>query len=170
MTQKKYPLDQLATIKQKRLEEAEKVLREKKEAQAKEEEKLAGLEKKRDEVKAHYKDKLTQLREKLDEGVSTLKITQMKQYLKTVVEDLTIEEKKVAAQTKVVDACEKEVELARQELFKKQKDVEKLSIHHQEWKKEMRTQEARQDEALGDEMGSVMHHLKKSEKKRKSYD
>jgi flagellar biosynthesis chaperone FliJ len=42
----KYPLDQLVAIKQKRLEEAERVLAEKKSILAQEEQKLAALEKK----------------------------------------------------------------------------------------------------------------------------
>lgn len=166
MTQEKYPLDQLALIKQKRLEEAEKVLREKKEALAKEEEKLAHLEKKRDEVKTHYQEKLSQLRAKLDEGTSTAKITQMKQYLKIISEQLVVEEGKVATQLKVVENARTQVEQARQDLFKKQKDVEKLNIHHKEWKKEMHALEEHREGAESDEMGSTMHHLKKTEKKR----
>ncbi|MGH2639687.1 MAG: type III secretion T3S chaperone, partial [Rhabdochlamydiaceae bacterium] len=168
MSKQQYPLDQLAQIKQKRLEEAEKILREKKEVLAREQEKLTQLEKKRDEVKAHYKAKLTQLREKLDAGTSSTKITQMKQYLKIVVEDLTLEEKKVAAQSQVVETAEKQVEEARQELFKKQKDVEKLKLHHKEWKKEMHLIEERREGNEGDEMGSTMHHLKKTAKKRQT--
>ena len=170
MTQEPYPLDQLVQIKHKRLEEAEKVLREKKEALAREQEKMAQLEKKRDEVKAHYKAKLTQLREKLDAGTSSTKITQMKQYLKIVVEDLAVEERKVAAQKIVVETAEKHVEEARQELFKKQKDVEKLGIHHKEWKKEMHVIEEQREASEGDEMGSTMHHLKKSAKKRRTHE
>jgi len=168
MSQEKYPLDQLAQIKQKRLEEAERVLREKKEILAKEQEKMAQLEKKRDEVKVHYKAKLTQLREKLDAGTSSTKITQMKQYLKIVVEDIAIEERKVAAQSKVIETAEKHVEEARQELFKKQKDVEKLKLHHKEWKKEIHVIEERHESNESDEMGSTMHHLKKAAKKRRS--
>jgi flagellar biosynthesis chaperone FliJ len=164
----KYPLDQLVAIKQKRLEEAEKVLTEKKAILAQEEEKLAALEKKRDEVKEHYDAKLKQLREKLDEGTATDKITQMKQYLKLVVEDLKIEENKVTAQLKVVANAQDQVELARQDLFKKQKDVEKLKIHHKEWTKEMNTIIERKEEVIGDEMGSAVHSIKKAEKKRKN--
>lgn len=170
MTSEKYPLEQLVQIKKKRLEEAEKVLREKKEALAREQEKMTQLEKKRDEVKKHYQEKLAQLREKLDAGTSTSKITQMKQYLKIVVEDLAVEERKVAAQKIVVDSAEKQVEEARQDLFKKQKDVEKLGLHHKEWTKEMHTLEERREGNEGDEMGSTMHHLKKTEKKRKDND
>ena len=119
----KYPLDQLVAIKQKRLEEAEKVLAEKKSILAGEEQKLLNLKKKRDEVKEHYKDKLTQFREKLDAGTATDKIQQMKQYLKLVAEDLKVEEQKVQAQIQVVATAQNQVDLARQELFQKQKDA-----------------------------------------------
>jgi flagellar biosynthesis chaperone FliJ len=162
----KYPLDQLAQIKKKRLEEAENVLREKKEALAKEQDKLAQLEKKRDEVKAHYKEKLSQLREKLDAGSSTAKITQMKQYLKIVTEELAVEEKKVATQQQVVETAKKQVEEARQDLFKKQKDVEKLNIHHGEWKKQVDLEESRREDSESDEMGTTIHLIHKKENKR----
>jgi len=165
----KYPLEQLALIKQKRLEEAEKVLAQKKAILAQEEEKLATLEKKRDEVKEHYQAKLAQFREKLDAGTPTDKIQQMKQYLKLVAEDLRVEEQKVQAQIKVVSAAQHQVDLAREELFKKQKDVEKLKLHHKEWKHEAYKIEERKEGVNTDEMGSVMHTLKKAEKKRKNH-
>ncbi len=164
----KYPLDQLVAIKQKRLEEAERILAEKKAILAQEEEKLAALEKKRDEVKEHYQAKLTQFREKLDAGTATDKIQQMKQYLKLVAEDLRVEEQKVQTQMKVVATAQQQVELARQELFKKQKDVEKLKIHHKEWQHETHRIEQQKDGVFNDEMGSVMHTVKKTEKKRKN--
>ncbi len=166
----KYPLDQLAVIKQRRLEEAEKILKEKKEALAKEEAKLAELEKKRDEVKSHHQDKLTQFRAKLDEGTSTAKLQQMKHYLKLVAEQLSGEERKVDVQKKVVEQAATQVELARIDLFKRQKDVEKLRLHHKEWKKEMHIIEERREGVEGDEMGSTMHHLKKAEKKRRTHE
>ncbi len=164
----KYPLDQLVAIKQKRLEEAEKVLAEKKSILAGEEQKLLNLEKKRDEVKEHYKDKLTQFREKLDAGTATDKIQQMKQYLKLVTEELKVEEQKVQAQIKVVAAAQQQVDLARQELFKKQKDVEKLKIHHKEWQREAHRIEEQKEGVFNDESGSGMHTLKKAEKKRRN--
>ena len=69
-----YPLEQIAIIKQKKLEEAEKTLRDKKSALEKEQEKLTAVEKDRDEVKDHRFAKLTQLREKMDAGTATDKI------------------------------------------------------------------------------------------------
>ncbi len=80
----KYPLEQVATIKQKKLDEAEKVLRDKKLALEKEEEKLKVVEKERDEVKEHRIANLTQIRENMDEGAPSDKIQQMRSYLKIV--------------------------------------------------------------------------------------
>ncbi len=160
----KYPLDQLLSIKLKRLEESEKVLLEKKKILAEEEKKLADLEKKRDEVKEHYQTKLNQLREKLDAGTATDKIQQMKQYLKLVAEDLKVEEHKVKNQQKAVETANNQVEIARQDLFKKQKDVEKLKIHHKEWEKEMHAIAEHKEGIVHDEIGGAMHILKKKKK------
>lgn len=166
----KYPLEQLVTIKQKRLEEAEKVLLEKKQALEKEQDKLSALEKERDEVKAHKIAKLTQLRAKMDEGVSAPKIQQMKQYLKIVDEKLKIHDHKVQEQEKVVAAAEKQVEAAREELFKKQKDVEKLKMHHEEWNADMAKIQEQKEAADTDEMGGAMHIIKKRAKKHKKHN
>ena len=163
----KYPLDQLVEIKQKRLEESEKVLREKKRILEEEQGKLVTLEKKRDEVKEHYLAKLNQLREKLDTGTATDKIQQMKHYLKMVTENLKAEELKVEVQQKVVATASSQVDLARQDLFKKQKDVEKLNLHHTEWKHEVDKAATHREELASDEMGSTLHSLKKAEKRRK---
>lgn len=161
---RKYPLEQLASIKKRRLEEAEKILAEKKLALAKENEKLVQVEKNRDEVKTHRTNKLNQLREKLDAGTTSDKIQQMKYYLKIVDEKLKIEEQKVKDQKKLVENAEKQVETARQELFKKQKDVEKLKIHHEEWDEEMRKLVEQKEGIETDDIGGAMHIMKKRAK------
>jgi flagellar biosynthesis chaperone FliJ len=163
-----YPLEQLVTIKQKKLEEAEKALKEKKELLQKEEDKLKEVEKERDQVKDHRQAKLTQLREKLDEGTTTDKIQQMKYYLKVVDEKLKTKEHKVKEQKKQVENAEKQVELARQDYIKKQQDVEKLRIHREEWEKEMKEIFIQKEGMESDEMGSIIHARKKrlSNKKR----
>ena len=66
----KYPLEQLVRIKQRRLEEAERILKEKKEALEKERQKQKELEKERDDTFQHKKAKLDQLREILDKGTT----------------------------------------------------------------------------------------------------
>jgi len=155
-----YPLEQLAVIKQKKLEEAERNLHEKKKALEKEEEKLAAVEKERDKVKDHRTAKLTQLRQKLDEGTSTDKIQQMKQYLKVVDEQLKTKEMKVKEQQKAVENAQKQVDAARQEVIKKNQEVEKLRLHRIEWEKEMKAIQEHQEGIESDEIGSVLHSRK----------
>lgn len=161
----KYPLEQVVQIKQKRLEEAEKVLEEKRAALAKEQEKLEEVEKERDKVLDHRKAKLAQLRQKMDEGTPPAKITQMKQYLKVVDEELKQKEHKVKEQKKVVEQAEKAVEVARQDYYKKQKDIEKLKMHRKEWDEEMRSVMEHKEAIETDEMGNAMHTSKKKHKR-----
>lgn len=164
----KYPLEQLQLIKKKRMDEAEKILREKKEALAKEEEKLKAVERDRDKVKTHKDEKLNQLREALDLGGKSTKITQMKDYLKIVQEDLKKHEIKVRDQKKKVDAAEKEVETARANYIRKLQDVEKLQEHEKEWQKEKLVEREHRESIEADEMGASKHILRKYERKGKS--
>ena len=75
----KYPLEQLVRIKQRRLEEAERILKEKKEQLEIEKHKQKELEKERDQTLQHRKDKLDQLREVLDKGTTSDKIKMMRE-------------------------------------------------------------------------------------------
>jgi hypothetical protein len=152
-----YPLEQLVLIKQKRLEEAEKNLRDKKKILEDEEKKLKQVESERDKVKDHRFAKLTQLREKMDEGAPSEKIQQMRYYLKEVDQQLALKENKVKEQKKHVDLAQKNVELARQEFLKKQQDVEKMRLHREEWDKEMKALEMQKEGIETDEMGSAQH-------------
>lgn len=154
---KGYPLEQIAIIKQKKLDEAEKVLREKKKTLEQETEKLKVVEKERDEVKEHRIAKLTQVREKMDEGAPSDKIQQMRYYLKVVDEKLKTKEQKVKEQLKIVDKAKEQVEIARTDLLKKQQDVEKMQTHRKEWEKEMKAIAEHKEGVESDEMGSSMH-------------
>ena len=168
MKKPEYPLEQLVLIKKKKLEEAEKNLRDKKKALQAEEEKLKKAEDARNEVKEHRFAKLTQLREKMDEGAPGEKVQQMRYYLKEVDHQLSQKEQKVKEQQKHVETAIKNVELARTELLKKQLDLEKLRMHREEWDKEMHLIELHQEEVETDDMGSAMHVRKRSKKKKGS--
>jgi flagellar biosynthesis chaperone FliJ len=156
-----YPLEQIALIKQKKLDEAEKTLREKKQALEREQEKLAEVEKERDEVKGHRLDKLTQLRSKMDEGAPSDKIQQMRYYLKVVDEKLKVKENKVKDQLKQVENAKQQVETARSDLIKKQQAVEKMQLHRKEWEQEMKALAEHKEGLESDEMGSTIHQRKK---------
>jgi flagellar biosynthesis chaperone FliJ len=156
-----YPLEQLAMIKKRRLEEAERVLKEKKLLLAKEQEKQKQLEEDRNTTFKHRAAKMKQLRDKLDEGTTSDKIEIMRDYIKVVDDELKQKEKKVQEQLKVVEAAEQAVEAARKDMIKKQHDVEKMKMHRKEWEKEMRVLEIHAEGVETDDLGTAMHSTKK---------
>ncbi|MEX0961711.1 MAG: type III secretion T3S chaperone [Simkaniaceae bacterium] len=161
----KYPLQQLQTIKKKRLEEAERLLKEKKETLSQEEERLLEAEKIRDKTLHHRDKKVAQLQEEFSKGTTSDRIETADRYLKVVGEELKKKEMKVVEQKLVVEKAEKAVEAARKEMLQKQQDVEKLKIHKKEWQKQARLEEKRKDDIETDELGSAMHTLRKKREK-----
>lgn len=157
MSKAVYPLKQIIEVKQKRVEEAEKVVLEKKIALEKEQQKLAEREAERNKVKDHKKDKLQQLRDTMDQGTTSPKIQQMKVYLKLVDEKLKVEEKKVKDQKEQVATAEKNLEQAKQDLQQKRHEVDKLLIHKKDWEKEMHRELEIIEGREQDELGSVIY-------------
>lgn len=152
-----YPLKQIIEVKQKRVDVAEKVVAEKKAAFEKEQQKLAEREAERNKVKQHKVEKLTQLRETMDQGTTSPKIQQMKVYLKIVDEKLNIEEKKVSDQKEQVKIAEKHLDEAKQDLQRKRQEVDKLHIHQKDWEKAMRKELELVEGREQDELGSLIH-------------
>lgn len=154
-----YPLKQVLEIKHKRVEEAEKVVKEKQILLQKEEEKLAQREAERNKVLKHQKEKLAQMREEMDHGTTSPKIQQMKAYLKVVQEKLLTEEKKVKDQKEQVEIAQKNLEVAKKDLEHKRQEVDKLETHQKDWEKEMRKEmeiiEGREQDELGNTMYTV---------------
>lgn len=159
MNQVIYPLKQIIEVKQRRADDAEKIVKEKLLALTKEQEKLAERQAEHDKVKTHKQDKLQQLRETMDQGTTTTKIQQMKVYLKLVDEKLKVEEKKVKDQKEQVSIAEKNLEQAKIDLQRKRQEVDKLFMHKKDWEKERRKEleiiEAREQ----DELGSIIHAM-----------
>jgi len=164
MSLPKYPLEQLILIKERRLEEAEKVLKAKKQLLEKEQQKLKSLEEDAQLTHDHMQEKINQLEEELDQGTYSYKIDTANKYIKVVEDQLKGKKKLVLDQDKVVKNALQQVEVARQEMIKKQHDVEKLNIHRQEWKKGV-MKEFEYTQALeSDEIGSAKHISLKKEK------
>ena len=158
-----YPLKHLVTIKQKRLDEAEKHLKAMKELLQKEIDVRTRLEQERDNTLEHKNDKLRQFRETLDQGTTSDKIDVMKKYLKEVDLELAAREKKVADQGKRVIDAEKKVIDARQNYLKKQHDIEKLTLHRKEWDKEIKAELNYKEAIEADELGAIMHIRRKKD-------
>jgi hypothetical protein len=152
-----YPLAQVLEIKKRRVDEAEKLVREKRELLKKEQEKLLEAEKQRDEAKDHQQAKLQQLRDYIDtDGMNPDKVLQMKVYLELVKEKLAVEEQKVLKQKENVQTAEKNLEDAieakRQRIF----EVDKIKMHREEWEKEMRKELELKEAGEMDEIGNIM--------------
>lgn len=156
-----YPLKQIIEVKIRRVENAEKVVLEKRQALELEQNKLAEREKERDIVKKHLKAKLDQLRDELDGGTTSPKIQQMKAYLKVVQEKLKVEEKKVADQKEQVKKAEAALEEAIADLKKKRQEVDKLNTHQKDWEHEMRKEEDVIEGREQDELGSTTYITQK---------
>ena len=159
MSKANYPLKQVIEVKQKRVDDAEKVVIEKQLALEKEQQKLAEREAERDKVKEHKKDKLKQLRDTMDEGTTSPKIQQMKVYLKLVDEKLKVEEKKVKDQKEQVAAAQKNLEQAKLDLHRKRIEVDKLLTHKKDWEKEMQKEFIVVEGREQDELGSIIHSM-----------
>lgn len=167
----KYPLEQLMLIKERRLEEAEKRLKEKKLLLEKEQAKLKKLEEECQITHDHKEDKIKQLDEEMNEGTHSDKIDIASKYIKVVQDQLTQKKKKVLDQDKIVKVAAQNVELARIEMIKKQQDVEKLNIHKTEWKKEVMKEIDYKEALEGDEIGSAKHiSLKREKQSRDDYE
>lgn len=151
-----YPLKQVIEVKQRRVEDAERVVKEKKAALEKEQQILAQKEAERDKAKKHYDDKLKQMRDELDGGTTSPKVQQMKAYLKIVKERVAAEEKKVKDQKVQVENAEKNLEAAKNDLKLKRQEVDKLLSHRSDWIKEMRKEQEVIEGREQDELGSVI--------------
>ena len=160
-----YPLLEVVSIKKRRVEVQEKLVKEKKIKLEQEIEKLKTRESERDKVLKHHNDKLDQLRHELDTGTTTDKIKMMKVYLKEVKEKLKIEEKKVKEQKDQVELARKDLDVAEKELKKRRQDVDKLNIHRTDWEKEAKIEIEIKELAEQDEMGTVIFLKKMREAK-----
>lgn len=154
-----YPLKQIIEVKQRRVEEAEKVVQAKQHALEIEQKKLEERIAQRDEVKNHQQDKLRQLRETLDQGTTSPKIQQMKVYLKIVDEKLVVEEKKVKDQEQQVKIAEKNLKQAKEDLRLKRQEVDKLLMHQKDWLKEKLREREIIEGREQDELGTVIHSI-----------
>lgn len=159
-----YPLQQVYEIKQDRVQKAEKLVEEKKQALLREEEKLKKVEKERDTVKKHYDDKVLQLRQSFDEGTTSEGILQKKTYIKVVEVKLLAEEKKVQEQKNQVKVALKNLEEAKEQLKARRLEEEKIKLHKELWEKEEKARVAHEESKEQEEIGQAMYEGNKRRK------
>lgn len=101
----------------------------------------------------------------MNQGTYSHKIETANKYLKVVEIRLSEKKKKVLEQDKAVKIALSQVEMARQEMLKKQQDVEKLDLHYKEWKTITLHEIAKKEASEADEMGSAKFSSIQREKK-----
>lgn len=154
-----YPLAEVMRIKEKRVEDAERNLQDKRNILLKEQEKLKERERERDKVKEHLEDKLLQFRRELDRSTTSPKIQQMKDYMKLVKENLANEEQKVKQQKEQVAIAEDNVEIAKVQVKERRKEVDKLVEHRKDWVKTMMKEIEFEEAKEQDEIGNITYSL-----------
>lgn len=168
MTNAIYPLEQILGVKKRRVEEAEKVVQDCKQALKREQEKLVQLQKASDAAKAYYDQKLTQLREALDTaGQSTAKLAPMRVHLQGTKDKWEQEQKKVKEQEKQIEEAEKKVEAALEALKEKRKDLDKIEMHKKEWMKSEHKELLRLEGIEQDELGVLIHESRQQQKRQR---
>lgn len=168
MTAPVYPLRQVIEVKQRRVDDAEKVVKDKQAALEKEQQILKQKEAERDKAKQHHDTKLKQMRDEMDKATSSPKILQMRAYLKVVKERVASEEKKVKDQIKQVETAQKNLDAAKEDLRIKRQEVDKLISHRKDWTKEMRKEQEIIEGREQDEIGSTLFTTFQRKKKTKS--
>lgn len=161
MAHQAYPLKQVLEVKIRRVEEAERIVSEKKAALEAEKEKLKQREEDKEKAVNHHLAKLAQLRQCLDEGTTTDKIMQMKAYLKVAKERVKIEEKKVKDQQDQVDIAQKNLTEAQNNLRLRRQEVDKLESHRKDWLKELKKEEEIVEGREQDEIGTIVFSSRK---------
>lgn len=161
----KYPLEQVLEIKKKRVNDAEKIVREKQDILEKETKKLREYQEAYQKVVDHHIEKLNQLREALDQGTPTHKIEFMRTYIKEVKNKMYEEKRKVERQEKQVEKAQKAVDDAKKVLKDRRMELDKLETHKEEWMaielKELQRKEAKRL----DEIGSLVYLSNKRRQK-----
>ena len=151
-----YPLEDVLDIKKRRVNEARKIVREKQRILQIEEQKLVEQEIARDKIKSHRDQKFMQLFDIIEKGTSSDKILQMRAYLDVVKEKLVIEENKVKKQQEQVNVAEQQLKIAKNDLKEKNKELEKIEIHKEEWGKEMLKELEHKESMEQEDIGSTM--------------
>jgi len=156
-----YPLEQLLEIKEKRVEDAERILHEKKEALAREEKKLEECIEREKQAKNTYDEQLETFYNDFEGGTQSHKIKQRKEHLKTLLEQVKIEKEKTEKQREVVKEAEVAKDEAKAVLDQRRIDLDKIEEHKKAWVKADLEEKERLHIIEHDELGAMIHSRRK---------
>lgn len=157
MPKKKYRLETVFRIRERAKDEAAREIAERYEQLALAEEELG---RRQLTLQACYeKQSLAQaaMLEQLS-GMSQAKsIVSHQIYLKDLKELENALQKAVDDQKQAVEQAENQVELAREKLMEKARDLKAIEIHKENWVKTEKIEEGRREQKLSDEIGAILY-------------
>ena len=82
-------------------------------------------------------------------------------YLRKLEDDEKKKDEEIEAQKKVIEQCEMEVKRARRDYIDAVKDLRVMEKHKELWRKKLQVEITREEEKEMDELGNVIHQLKR---------
>jgi flagellar export protein FliJ len=128
----------------------------------KEKERLETFKKERLEIIAKRKEVRANLHARVCSGKALIKDGSFGiHFIKKLEEDQKAKEKDIKNQKRVIVDCETEVQRARRDYINAAKEVRIMEKHKELWAKKVRHEMERREEVEMDELGNIIHQLKR---------
>lgn len=124
-------------------------------------EKLKRLEKEKEEIVEAWHKARKEMKEKIATGVLIGEGTVFVNYLRKLKEDEEKKQQEIEDQKGVVEECEAGVKKARKEYIEACKEHRIMEKHKELWEKKVRAEINRREEREMDELGNVIHQLRR---------
>lgn len=161
MAKKTYRLQALLTIKQRLKNKAEAVLAFAIKALFNARTKLKKLEDEKEEIIKKWKQSRKEMRNKIGEGSRIGEGNVHINYLRKLKDDEESKQMEIDDQKIVVEEAEDAVKKARKEYISACKELQVMEKHKELWEKKVRAELTRREEHEMDELGNVIHQLRK---------
>jgi flagellar export protein FliJ len=127
-----------------------------------EKKRLKKLEEEKEEIIKRRKECRRELHQKVSTGQAHVKDGSVRvNFLRKLEEDEKKKEEEIKAQKQVIENCELQVKRARRDYIDAAKDLRVMEKHKELWKKKLQVEMTRQEEREMDELGNVIHQMRK---------
>ncbi|MBI3540903.1 MAG: hypothetical protein HY073_02025 [Deltaproteobacteria bacterium] len=127
-----------------------------------EKKKLKKLEEEKKEIIRRRKECRLELHHKVSEGEAHVRDGSVRvNFLRKLEEDEKKKEEEITQQKKVIENCETEVKRARRDYIDAAKELRVMEKHKDLWWKKVQAEIDREEEKEMDELGNVIHNLRK---------
>lgn len=161
MPAKKYRLQALLTIKQRLKKKAEVQLALAIKALMEAKEKLKKLEEEKEEIVRKWEESRKEMKSKMAYGAFVGEGNVHVNFLRKLKEDEEAKEEEIQDQKQVVSEAEDSVKKARKDYIEACKELRVMEKHKELWEKKVREELSRKEEREMDELGNVIHQLRR---------